>query len=89
MVEEERLNFERLQKLCDWMKRNGVRCARVSADYMHLEFQGTPSALADERAPAKPKTPEDIARERREQRRAQYRMELGHEITDGMLDRLP
>lgn len=80
---------ERLDGLSAWMRRNGVRHARVSKDEVEVEFEGTPSPLRQEREEPKARTPEDIARERREQRRAQYRLELGHDITDEMLDRLP
>lgn len=72
-----------LQDLHDWMRENGVKCAQVGITRLELLPVSKP---AEER---KPLTPEDIAKAIRERKRRAYEVELGHAVTDEMLERLP
>lgn len=73
-----------LQELHDWMRENHVKRARLASGE-ELELLPV-SKPAEER---KPLTPEDIAKATRERKRRAYEVELGHAVTDEMLERLP
>lgn len=74
-----------LQALADWMKRNGVRRARL-ADGTELEF------ARDFSPPAEPKrepTSEERASDALAKKRRQYERELGVKLSDDQLRGLP
>ena len=75
-------------EMVEWMRKEGIRRARWGD--LEVEFERVPAPRVDPAAEkARLKTADEIAAERREERRRQYSMELGVAVTDEMLERLP
>ena len=79
----ETLNLGALDALHDWMRAHGVKRAKFGDVELEL---GGPVPPGKE---APPMTPEQIQLARREAKRAKYSVELGMQISDKMLERLP
>jgi len=78
------VDLSALTELHDWMRARGVR--RVRTPEVEVELGDAPLA---EPAPRRKLSAEEQQAAAKEKKRQRYELELGHRVSDELLERLP